>query len=154
MGGYVARETRTPVRYFLGAIPLPYLLKITSTPLTYLLKITPVPTLSRPLTTNKSHNHAIYKGWGVFTSTIGNTLYNHLPSSNNRIVSYIYTNSNLLTCCHQLPLTKSPYLPINTTPLPWNHLKIIERYIVKPTKLLGFKGICYQKHMNTKFPKP
>ena len=31
-GGYVARETRTSVRYFLGAIPLPYLLKITSIP--------------------------------------------------------------------------------------------------------------------------
>ena len=77
-----------------------------------------LPTLSRPLTTNKSHNHAIYKGWGVFTSTIGNTLYNHLPSSTNRIVSYIYTNSNLLTYHHQLPLTKSPYLPINTTLLP------------------------------------
>ena len=69
-------------------------------------------------TTDKSHNHAIYKGWGVFTSTIENTLYNHLPSSTNRIVSYIYTNSNLLTYHHQLPLTKSPYLPINTTLLP------------------------------------
>ena len=143
MGGYVSHETRTSVRYFLGAIPLPYLTKIR------------IPAhISRQLTTDKSHNHAIYKGWGVFTSTIENTLYNHLPSSTNRIVSYIYTNSNLLTYHHQLPLTKSPYLPINTTHLPWNHLKIIERYIVKPTKLLGFKGICYQKHMNTKFPKP
>ena len=48
--------------------------------------------ISRPLTTDKSHNQAIYEGRGVFTSTIENTLYNHPPLSNNRIVSYIYTN--------------------------------------------------------------
>ena len=94
------------------------------------------------------------KGGEVFIIPLGNTLYNHPPLSNSRIVSYIYKNSNLLTYHHQLPLTKSPYLPINTTPLPWNHLKIIERYIVKPTKLLGFKGICYQKCIHMKFPKP
>ena len=53
MGGYVARETRTSVRYFLGAIRVPYLLKITS-----------IPTNTHLLTTDKLHNHAIYKGWG------------------------------------------------------------------------------------------
>ena len=114
MGGYVARETRTSVRYFLGAIPLPYLLKITP----HLAKIRIPAHISHQLTTDKSHNQAIYEGRGVFTSTIENTSHNHLPSPTNRIVSYIYTNSNLLTYHHQLPLTKSPYLPINTTLLP------------------------------------
>ena len=107
MGGYVSHETRTSVRYFLGAIPLPHLAKIR------------IPAhISHQLTTDKSHNQAIYEGRGVFTSTIENTSHNHLPSPTNRIVSYIYTNSNLLTYHHQLPLTKSPYLPINTTLLP------------------------------------
>ena len=147
MGGYVSHETRTSVRYFLGAIPLPYLLKNH-----FHTSDTPHKILNSP-PTNRTTTPFI-RGREVLIIPLGNTLYNHPPLSNNRIVSYIYTNSNLLTYHHQLLLTKSPYLPINTTPLPWNHLKIIERYIVKPTKLLGFKGICYQKCIHTKFPKP
>ena len=82
MGGYVSHETRTSVRYFLGAILLPHLIKIRI----------PTHTLSPTHHLQIAQPRYLQGEGEVLIIPLGNTLYNHPPLPNNHIVSYIYTN--------------------------------------------------------------
>ena len=106
MGGYVAHETRTSVRYFLGAIPLPYLLKITPVPISH-TNSPPTNRITKPFTRGGEYLHPPLKTPYIITHPCPIT------------VSFpIYIQ---ITIHHLPPLITTTNLSINTTYLPKNN---------------------------------